>query len=127
MQISREKNVKDGNGRAIIESICLDQKITGKNLQIKINKLVQNKLISEKDGNRLHSIRFIGNDSVHEMEVPTEEKLRIALDIAEQLVKNLYLVDIEVNQHMETIISDYEGFRNIVLSKLAMILRLVIF
>lgn len=104
--------------RAIIEAICLDQKITGRNLEIKINNLVRNKLITEKDGKRLHSIRFLGNDSVHEMDVPKEERLRIALDIAEHLLKNLYLIDIDVNQHLDTIISEYEDFKNIVLRKI---------
>ncbi|TDD75631.1 DUF4145 domain-containing protein [Flavobacterium caseinilyticum] len=103
--------------RAIIEAICLDQNITGRNLEIKINSLVRNKLITEKDGNRLHTIRFLGNDSVHEMDVPKEEKLRIALDIAEHLLKNLYLIDIDVNQHLDTIISEYEDFKNLVLRK----------
>jgi hypothetical protein len=103
--------------RAIIEAICLDQNITGRNLEIKINNLVRNKLITEKDGNRLHSIRFLGNDSVHEMEVPKEEKLRIALDIAEHLLKNLYLIDIDVNKHLDTIISEYEDFKNLVIRK----------
>src|SRR5690606_15412486 len=55
--------------RAIIEAICLDQKITGKELAVKINNLTKSKLITEKDSYRLHSIRFLGNDSVHEMEV----------------------------------------------------------
>lgn len=103
--------------RAIIEAICLDQNIAGRNLEIKINSLVRNKLITEKDGNRLHTIRFLGNDSVHEMDVPKEEKLRIALDIAEHLLKNLYLIDIDVNQHLDTIISEYEDFKNLVLRK----------
>lgn len=103
--------------RAIIEAICLDQNITGRNLEIKINNLVRNKLITEKDGNRLHSIRFLGNDSVHEMEVPKEEKLRIALDIAEHLLKNLYLIDIDVNQHLDTIISEYVDFKNLLIRK----------
>jgi predicted transcriptional regulator len=103
--------------RAIIEAICLDQNIAGRTLEVKINNLVKNKLITEKDGNRLHSIRFLGNDSVHEMDVPKVEKLRIALDIAEHLLKNLYLIDIDVNQHLDTIISEYEDFKNLILRK----------
>jgi hypothetical protein len=103
--------------RAIIEAICIDKEIAGRNLEKKINNLVKNKLITEKDGNRLHSIRFLGNDSVHEMDVPSKEKLRIALDIVEHLIKNLYLVDIVANRHLDTIISQYEDFKNLVLRK----------
>ncbi|MCL2312028.1 MAG: DUF4145 domain-containing protein [Firmicutes bacterium] len=103
--------------RAIIEAICLDQNIAGRNLEIKINNLVRNKLITDKDGKRLHSIRFLGNDSVHEMDVPKKEKLRIALDIVEHLIKNLYLIDIEANRHLDTIISEYDDFQDLVLKK----------
>lgn len=104
--------------RAIIEAICIDQNIPGRNLEFKINNLVRNKLITEKDGKRLHSIRFLGNDSVHEMDVPKEEKLKIALDIAEHLIKNLYLIDIDIDQHLDTIISDFEDFKNLFLRRI---------
>lgn len=104
--------------RAIIEAICIDQDIAGRSLDLKINNLVRNKLITEKDGHRLHTIRFLGNDSVHDMDVPKEKKLRIALDIAENLLKNLYLIDIEVNEHLDTIISKYEDFRTLILKKI---------
>lgn len=103
--------------RAVIEAICLAQNISGKNLEIKINNLVKNKLITEKDGSRLHGIRFLGNDSVHEMEVPKEQKLRIAIEIVEHLIKNLYLIDIEADKHLDTSITNYESFRNLLLRK----------
>ncbi len=104
--------------RAIIEAVCLDQEINGKDLATKINNLTKGKLITEKDSRRLHSIRFLGNDSVHEMEVPKESKLRIALDIVEHLINNLYLIDIDANEHLDTIISDYDTFKRMVIKKL---------
>ena len=104
--------------RAIIEAICLEQKISGKNLEIKTNNLVKNKLITENDGNRLHSIRFLGNDSVHQMEVPSEEKLRVALDIIEHMIKNLYLINIKANKHLDVIISQYDHFKSIAIRKI---------
>ncbi|EKT4549510.1 DUF4145 domain-containing protein [Flavobacterium psychrophilum] len=103
--------------RAIIEAIALEQNITGRNLEQKINNLLRNKFITEKDAHRLHSIRFLGNDSVHEMEVPKESKIRIALSIAEHLLNNLYLIDIEANQHLDTIITNFEDFKNMFLRK----------
>ena len=103
--------------RAIIESICREQKISGKNLEQKINSLSRNKLITETDSNRLHSIRFLGNDSVHEMEVPKEGKLRVALKIVENLINSLYLIDIDINEHLDTMINDYEGFNNLFIRK----------
>lgn len=103
--------------RAVIEAICLAQNITGRNLEIKINNLVKNKLITEKDGHRLHSIRFLGNDSVHEMEIPKEQKLRIAIEIVEHMLKNLYLIDIDAEKHLDTMITNYENFKSLLLRK----------
>ena len=103
--------------RAVIEAVCIEQSIAGRNLEIKINNLVKNKLITEKDANRLHSIRFLGNDSVHEMEVPKEAKLRAAIEIIEHMLKNLYLIDIEASEHLDTIISNYDDFKGLFLRK----------
>jgi hypothetical protein len=104
--------------RAVIEAVSIDQKIAGKNLEQKINNLSKNRLITDNDANRLHGIRFLGNDSVHEMEVPNEAKLSIALNIVEHLINNLYLIDIEANKHLDTVISNYEDFKNLLLRKL---------
>ncbi|WDO14534.1 DUF4145 domain-containing protein [Flavobacterium sp. WW92] len=103
--------------RAVIEAVAIEQAIQGRTLEQKINNLLRNKLITERDANRLHSIRFLGNDSVHEMEVPKESKIRIALDIVEHLLNNLYLIDIEANQHLDTIINNFEDFKNLLLRK----------
>lgn len=96
--------------RAIIEAICLEEEIPGRNLEKKINALVRNKLITEKESKRLHSIRFIGNDSVHEMKVPREESLQIVLNIIEHLLNNLYLIDYNSQYHLETVIDKFAEF-----------------
>jgi hypothetical protein len=96
--------------RAIIEGICIEEEIPGRNLEKKINALVRNKLITEKESKRLHSIRFIGNDSVHEMKVPREESLRIVLNIIEHLLNNLYLIDYNSKHHLETVIDKFPEF-----------------
>lgn len=96
--------------RAIIEAICLEKEIPGRNLEKKINALVRNKLITEKESKRLHSIRFIGNDSVHEMKAPKEESLKIVLYIIEHLLNNLYLIDYNSQNHLETVIDQFGEF-----------------
>jgi hypothetical protein len=96
--------------RAIIEAICLEKEIPGRNLEKKINALVRNKLITEKESKRLHSIRFIGNDSVHEMKSPKEESLKIVLNIIEHLLNNLYLIDYNSQNHLETVIDQFGEF-----------------
>lgn len=103
--------------RAVIEAVSIERDINGKNLEIKINNLVKNKLITENDGNRLHSIRFLGNDSIHEMDIPKEEKLRIALQIIEHLLNNLYLIDVDVERHLDSMITSYDRFKAVLTKK----------
>lgn len=107
--------------RAIIEAICIEESVTGKNLEVKINNLVRQKLITEKEANRLHSIRFIGNDSVHEMKVPKDKSLKLVLNIIEHLLKNLYLIDADSEGVLETVVdkfADFETLLNQCISKM---------
>ena len=96
--------------RAVIEAICLEENVPGKNLEKKINNLVRQKFITEKEAKRLHSIRFIGNDSIHEMKVPKVKSLEIVLNIIEHLLNNLYLIDADSEGVLETIIDKYNEF-----------------
>ena len=100
--------------RAVIEAICIEKEIKGRNLEKKINALVRNKLITEKESLRLHSIRFIGNDSVHEMKVPSEKSLLLVFNIINHLLNNLYLIDFNSKQHLETVIDQYEEFTELI-------------
>jgi hypothetical protein len=98
--------------RAIIEAICIQEKIKGTNLEIKINNLAKNRLITERESERLHTIRFLGNDSVHEMQIPQEGKLFLVLDIIENLLKNLYILDKQAKTILDTIITEYSEFED---------------
>lgn len=100
--------------RAIIEAICIDKDIKGKNLQNKIDNLLKEKLITQRESNRLHSIRFLGNDSIHEMLSPEPKKLFVVLDLVEHLLNNLYLIDQDADNILETIISNYTEFEELV-------------
>ncbi len=100
--------------RAIIEAICIEENILGNNLQEKTNNLLAQKLITQKEANRLHSIRFLGNDSIHEMLVPDIQLLRIVLTIIEHLLENLYTIDSEANSLLETVINKYGEFEEII-------------
>jgi hypothetical protein len=104
--------------RAVIEALCLDKKITGKNLEAKINNLNRNRLITDKETERLHAVRFLGNDSVHEMAVPKKETLYVVLEIIEHLLKNIYLIDKQAKDYLDTYINNFEEFENLLLKKL---------
>lgn len=99
--------------RAVIEAICNQENIKGQSLEQKINNLSKNRLITEKEAERLHSIRFLGNDSVHEMQIASDNKLMLVLNIIEHLLNNLYIIDKKLKYVLDTIVKDYNGFEEL--------------
>ncbi|MEQ1110892.1 DUF4145 domain-containing protein [Acinetobacter johnsonii] len=99
--------------RACIESVCNHLEITGGNLAIRINKLATAGYISKKDAERLHAIRFMGNDSAHEIKAPKEASLKIALEIVEHLLKSVFILPEQANGYLDTLIDQYELFETL--------------
>lgn len=99
--------------RATIEAICKDKAITGTNLQIRINNLQKGGHITLQDRDRLHTIRFLGNDSIHEMKVPSKRDLYLLLEIVNSTLTNLYVLD-EKTRVLEKPVSTFEDFIDIV-------------
>ncbi len=104
--------------RAVIEAVCIDKKIIGRTLEAKINNLLKNRLIADKEAERLHAVRFLGNDSVHEMAVPKEQALYVVLDIIEHLLKNLYLIDKSAKTVLDTYITEMKEFEQLLFKEL---------
>jgi len=77
--------------RALIEGICADQEVTGKNLEAKINGLAN--ILPKNIVTNLHSLRFMGNEAAHELNAPSQEELQLALEICEDLLNYLYELD----------------------------------
>lgn len=96
--------------RATIEAICNEQDIKGKDLQKRINAMVREGLISKKDAQRLHSIRFMGNDAAHEIKKAKKASVLIALKIVEHLLATVYILDTDVKTHLETTITTFDNF-----------------
>lgn len=104
--------------RATVEAVCNDLKITGGNLSVRINKLVTAGHISKGDAERLHGIRFMGNDAAHEIKSPKRQSLKVALKIVEHMLSSVYILEKESEGHLETVTSKYEVFERILLDKL---------
>jgi len=100
--------------RATIEAICNEQNIIGKDLQKRINAMVREGLISKKDANRLHSIRFMGNDAAHEIKKAKKASVLIALKIVEHLITTVYILDKEVKSHLETTITSFDEMLDVI-------------
>lgn len=78
--------------RAVIESICLEKGTRSRNLEGGIDELAEMGLLSIKQVEFLHNHRFMGNVAAHEMQAPKPEHLVAALDIAETLLKTIYVL-----------------------------------
>jgi len=78
--------------RAVVEGICEDKKCNGRNLETKINELVQQGALSNDQADFLHLQRFMGNDAAHEIEPPAKIELEAALTIIESLLTTLYVL-----------------------------------
>ncbi len=91
--------------RAIVEAICLDKKIVNgevkspngevlisKKLDGKISGMATKGFLTSDNAETLHEIRFIGNEAIHELTQPSLEELRLAIDIVELVIENIYIV-----------------------------------
>ena len=96
--------------RATIEAICNERSVTGKNLEIRIDRLARAGLTSQADADRLHAIRFMGNDAAHNIQSADLAGLLIALKIIEHLIVSLYILDSDADGVLETLIKTYDVF-----------------
>lgn len=96
--------------RGIIEAICNDRKVSGSSLEARISKMASLGLISKKDAERLHAIRFLGNDAAHDIKEPSKGQISVALKIVEHALNTIYILDKEARGELETAVSDYDDF-----------------
>ena len=93
--------------RSILDGICVDRKIkkgiverenkdgtfskiNSTGLDGKINGMMENGITTKMQTQALHELRFMGNKAVHELEVPTRNDLKIAFDIVEHIIIDIY-------------------------------------
>ncbi len=107
-----------GGLRAIIEAICNHLKIKKGNLADRIDLLHNKGHLTLSESKRLHSIRFLGNDALHEIEKPKKDHLYILLDIVNHLLANLFINDKKLKGKMDTIIDKYDEFLKLFQNKI---------
>ncbi len=86
--------------RALLEGICQDKRIKGRNLKTKIEGLkvlLPNKNIIRN----LDHFRFMGNEAVHELAAPKPAELALAIGVIEDLLNFLYELDYKASQLRE--------------------------
>jgi hypothetical protein len=119
LAIREDAGILAGLGlRATIEAVCNNLTIAGANLERRISALSTQGLISKKDAERLHAIRFLGNDAAHDIKEPTKGQLSVALKIVEHLLNTVYILEKEASEQLDTIVSDFETFSTILIESL---------
>lgn len=90
--------------RTLIEAICHDQrakKTERENLKGLIDFLAELGVLSKKQADLLHSHRFLGNVAAHQITAPRSGELFAALEIAETILKTLYVIP-ELEKRIQT-------------------------
>jgi hypothetical protein len=78
--------------RAIIESVCKDLATGKNNLAKNIDALADLGHLSKAQADMLHNHRFMGNVAAHEIQPPNPSNLIAALEIAETLLRTIYVL-----------------------------------
>ncbi|MDD5261324.1 MAG: DUF4145 domain-containing protein [Methylacidiphilales bacterium] len=78
--------------RALIEAMCNNHNAKGTGLQEKINAMASMGVLSKMQSDMLHTHRFLGNIAAHEIEAAHPRELIAAIDIAETMIKTLYIL-----------------------------------
>jgi hypothetical protein len=99
-----------GGLRAIIEATCNHLKVRKGNLATRIDLLHDKGHLTLNESKRLHSIRFLGNDALHEIENPKKESLIVLFEIVNHLLENLFISDKKIQGKIDTIIDTYDEF-----------------
>ena len=103
-----------GGFRAVIEATCNHLKIKQANLAERIDLLHSNGYLSKAESRRLHSIRFLGNSALHEIQTPKSEQLVILLTIVNHLLSNLFISDKLIKGKLDIPLDNYEDFTNVI-------------
>ncbi len=82
--------------RALLEGICADKGVIGRNLEKKIDGLEAH--LPSNIVESLHSFRFMGNEAAHELQAPARAELQLAIEVMEDLLNFLYELDYKVRR-----------------------------
>lgn len=78
--------------RLIVEAVCHDRRANGRNLDQRIDRLVEIGLLTQTSAEMLHSLRIIGNASAHQAASHSPDILRTAFVVVDNLLRNVYVL-----------------------------------
>jgi hypothetical protein len=85
-----------GGLRALIEGICENKNITGRNLEERIDRLET--VLPKNIVQSIHGFRFMGNEALHRLSAPEPGTLRLAIEVSEDLLNFLYELDYKASR-----------------------------
>jgi hypothetical protein len=88
-----------GGLRALLEGICNERGIGGSSLQDKIDGL--NQFVPANIAKNLHGFRFLGNQALHQLDIPDREDLGLAIEIVEDVMNVVYELDYKSGRLMQ--------------------------
>lgn len=78
--------------RVLLETVCKAKKAKGRGLLAKVDALVEERVLTPDKAAILHKIRTLGNAAAHEATPHTNDQLKLALDIMENLLQDVYVL-----------------------------------
>ena len=78
--------------RALLEAVCKEKAAKGKDLEQKIDNLVEAGVLTKSGAEILHGLRILGNVSAHEVKPHSENTLDLAMDVLEHLLSDVYIL-----------------------------------
>jgi UTP-glucose-1-phosphate uridylyltransferase len=84
-----------------VEAICIDRKVSGQDLQKKIDDLVAKGLLAKPQADLLHEERYIGNAALHEILPPVKQEIEDELVIVEGLMNTIYILPLRAERLRE--------------------------
>ncbi len=87
-----------GGLRAIVEAICIDQNVSGRNLLEKIDDLVKKEMLAKPQAKLLHEERYIGNAALHEILLLPKQEVAEGLTIIEGLLNTIYVLPLRAER-----------------------------
>jgi hypothetical protein len=78
--------------RALTEAVCHDKSAKGRNLEKKIDNLVDLGVLTTEGAAILHGLRILGNQAAHQVKPHAPYTLGLAFDVVEYLLNSVYII-----------------------------------
>ncbi|WP_324007907.1 DUF4145 domain-containing protein [Aeromonas dhakensis] len=87
--------------RAIVETVCKEKAAEGKDLNQKINSLLEKRILTPNGAAILHKVRSLGNKAAHEVKPHTPQQLSLAMEVVEHMIRDVYILPKIVENEFE--------------------------